>query len=156
MVISPGNSGGALVNAKGRVVGINVAYIPPAAGAESLGFAIPAPTVRDVVTELFDTGRGRHALFGVRPGRLIPEIARRLNVEQDPGVLVLEVTTGSPAASAGIAPGDVLLRAGERELRTVEDFLAVLRARGPGDSLEVALARGGDERTVTVRLGERP
>jgi S1-C subfamily serine protease len=71
-------------------------------------------------------------------------------------VLVLEVTTGSPAASAGIAPGDVLLRAGERELRTVEDFLAVLRARGPGDSLEVALARGGDERTVTVRLGERP
>jgi serine protease DegQ len=154
--ISPGNSGGALVNAEGRVVGINVAYIPPAAGAESLGFAIPAPTVRDVVTELLDTGRVRHAFFGVRPGRLTPEIARRLNVAQDSGVLVIEVTTGSPAASAGIAPGDVLLRAGGRELRTVEDFLAVLRGTDPGDDLEVALARGGDVRTVIVRLGERP
>lgn len=154
--ISPGNSGGALVNAAGQVVGINVAYIPPAVGAESLGFAIPAPTVRDVVSELLDTGRVRHAFFGVRPGRLTPEIARRLNVERDSGVLVLEVTAGSPAASAGIAPGDVLLRAGDRQLETVEDFLAVLRARDPDDSLEVTLARGTDERTVTVRLGERP
>ena len=154
--ISPGNSGGALVNAAGQVVGINVAYIPPVAGAESLGFAIPAPTVRDVVTELLDTGRVRHAFFGVRPGRLTPEIARRLDVDRDSGVLVLEVTAGSPAASAGIAPGDVLLRAGDRQLETVEDCLAVLRGRDPGDSLEVMIARGGDERTVTVRLGERP
>ncbi|HEX2273030.1 MAG TPA: trypsin-like peptidase domain-containing protein, partial [Acidimicrobiales bacterium] len=121
--ISPGNSGGALVNAEGRVVGINVAYIPPTAGAESLGFAIPAPTVRDVVTQLIDTGRVRHAFFGVRPGRLTPEIARQLNVEQDRGVVVLEVTPGSPAASAGIEPGDVLLRAGDRDLQSVEDFL---------------------------------
>ena len=153
--ISPGNSGGALVNADGRVVGINVAYIPPTAGAESLGFAIPAPTVRDVVTQLLDEGRVRHAFFGVRPSRLTPEIARQLDVEQDRGVLVIEVTPGSPAASAGIEPGDVLLRAGDRELQSVEDFLAVLRGRDPGDSLDVTLARGGDERTVTVRLGER-
>jgi serine protease DegQ len=154
--ISPGNSGGALVNAEGRVVGINVAYIPPTTGAESLGFAIPAPTVRDVVNQLIDTGRVRHAFFGVRPGRLTPEIARQLDVEQDRGVVVLEVTPGSPAASAAIEPGDVLLRAGDRELQSVEDFLAVLRSRDPGDSLEVTLARGGDEQTVTVRLGERP
>ena len=153
--ISPGNSGGALVNADGRVVGINVAYIPPAVGAESLGFAIPAPTVRDVVTQLLDTGRVRHAFFGVRPGRLTPEIARQLDVDQDGGVLVLEVTPGSPAGSAGVEPGDVLLRAGDRDLRSVEDFLAVLRGRDPGDTLDVTLARGGDERTVTVRLGER-
>jgi S1-C subfamily serine protease len=153
--ISPGNSGGALVNAEGRVVGINVAYIPPTAGAESLGFAIPAPTVRDVVTQLIDNGRVRHAFFGVRPGRLTPEIARQLDLEQDRGVVVLEVTPGSPAASAGIEPGDVLLRAGDRDLQSVEDFLAVVRGRDPADSLDVTLARGGDEQTVTVRLGER-
>ncbi len=153
--ISPGNSGGALVDAEGRVVGINVAYIPLTAGAESLGFAIPAPTVRDVVTQLLDEGRVRHAFFGVRPGRVTPEIARQLDVEQDRGVLVIEVTPGSPAASAGIEPGDVLLRAGDRELQSVEDFLGVLRGRDPGDSLDVTVARGGDERTVAVRLGER-
>jgi len=154
--ISPGNSGGALVDAEGRVVGINVAYIPPAAGAESLGFAIPAPTVRDVVRQLLDTGRVRHAFFGVRPAPLTPEIAERFDLRQDQGVLVLEVTPGSPAADAGIRPGDVLVRAGDRRLDTVETFLAVLRGRSPGDSLEVTVARGRDERTVTVRLGERP
>ena len=92
--ISPGNSGGALVAADGRVAGINVAYIPPSAGAESLGFAIPA--------------------------------------------------------------GDVLIRAADRPLATVEDFLTALRTRSPGESLQVTLSRGGEEQTVTVRLGERP
>ena len=154
--ISPGNSGGALVGGDGRVIGINVAYIPPTAGAESLGFAIPAPTVRDVVTQLLDTGRVRHAYFGVRPSTLTPEIAQRFGLRQDRGVLVLEVTPGSPAASAGIRPGDVLVRAGDRRLETVEDFLGVMRARIPGATLEVALSRDGSERTVTVRLGDRP
>ena len=154
--ISPGNSGGALVAADGRVVGINVAYIPPTVGAESLGFAIPAPTVRHVVTQLLENGRARHAFFGVRPAPLTPEIAQRFSLRQTRGVLVLEVTPGSPAANAGIRPGDVLVRAGDRQLDTVEDFLGVLRARSPGDSLQVMVARGGNEQAVTVRLGERP
>ncbi len=71
-------------------------------------------------------------------------------------MLVLEVTAGSPAARAGIRPGDVLVRAGDRQLSTVEDFLGALRARDPGDDLPVTLARGGTQQTVTVRLGERP
>lgn len=154
--ISPGNSGGALVGADGRVVGINVAYIPPSAGAESLGFAIPAPTVRHVVTQLLENGRVRHAFFGVRPAPLTPEIAERFDLSEERGVLVLDVTPGSPAAGAGIRPGDVLLRAGDRQLETVEDFLAVVRGRNPGDTLQVTLSRGGNQQRVTVRLGERP
>ncbi len=154
--ISPGNSGGALVAADGRVAGINVAYIPPSAGAESLGFAIPAPTVRHVVTQLLASGRVRHPFFGVQPAPLTPEIAQRFNLGQTRGVLILDVTPASPAANAGIRPGDVLTRAADRPLATVEDFLAALRTRNPGDSLQVTLARGGDEQTVTVRLGERP
>ena len=154
--ISPGNSGGALVNAGGRVVGINVAYIPPAQGAESLGFSIPAPTVRHVVTQLLESGRVRHPFLGVSPAPLTPEIAQRFNLRQDRGVLVLEVTAGSPAAAAGIRPGDVLVRVGDRQLNTVEDFLGALRGRSPGDSMQLTVARDGDQRSVTVRLGERP
>ena len=154
--ISPGNSGGALVNAEGGVVGINVAYIPPTAGAESLGFSIPAPTVRHVVTQLLESGRVRHAFLGVSPAPLTPEIAQRFDLRQDRGVLVLEVTAGSPAAGAGIRPGDVLVRVGDRQLDTVEDFLGALRTKSPGDSVQLTLARNGDERSVTVRLGERP
>ena len=98
----------------------------------------------------------RHAYFGIRRGPLTGEIAQRFNLRQSRGVLVLEVRSGSPAASAGIRPGDVLIRAADRPLETVEDFLGVMRDRDPGDSLQVTLARGGDEQTVTVRLGQRP
>ncbi len=154
--ISPGNSGGALVGGDGEVVGINVAYIPPTLGAESLGFAIPAPTVRDVVTELLERGSVRHAYLGIRPAPLTPEIAARLGTSRDEGVLVLAVTVPSPAAEAGLEPGDILVRAGDRELRTVEDFLGALRTRDPGDVLQLTVVRGDDERTVSVTLGERP
>ncbi len=140
----------------GRVAGISVAYIPPTAGAESLGFAIPAPTVRHVVTQLLESGPVRHAFFGVRPAPLTPEIAQRFDLRQTRGVVILDVTPGSPAANAGIRPGDVLIRAADRPLATVEDFLAAVRTRSPGESLQVTFARGGDEQTVTVRLGERP
>ena len=133
-----------------------MAYLPPASGAESLGFAIPAPTVRHVVTQLVQTGRVRHAFMGVRPAPLTPEIAQRFNLGQTRGVLVLEVTPGSPAAGAGIRPGDVLVRVGDRQLESVEDFLGVLRGRSPGDNVPVTLSRGGSQQTVTVRLGERP
>ena len=154
--ISPGNSGGALVGNDGRIVGISVAYIPPTQGAESLGFAIPAPTVRHVVTQLLENGRVRHAFFGVRPGPLTAEIAQRFDLRRDRGVLVLEVTPRSPAAGAGIRPGDVLVRAGDRPLETVEDLFAVLRGRNPGDSLPITLIRDGNQQNLTVRLGERP
>jgi serine protease DegQ len=154
--ISPGNSGGALVDGRGQVVGINVAYIPPTAGAESLGFAIPSPTVRDIVTELLEKGEVRHAFFGIQPAPLTPEIARRFGLSADRGVLVLRVIEGSPAFDVGLQPGDVLERVGGKELNAVEDFLALLRARDPGDELEVVYVRDGDERTVNVRLSERP
>ena len=109
-----------------------------------------------MVTQLLESGRVRHAFLGVRPAPLTPEIAQRFNLRQTRGVLMLEVTPGSPAANAGIRPGDVLIRAADRPLATVEDFLAALRTRSPGESLQVTLSRGGEEQTVTVRLGERP
>jgi S1-C subfamily serine protease len=154
--ISPGNSGGALVNASGEVVGINVAYIPPAVGAESLGFAIPAPTVRDVVEELLEDGQVRHAFFGIQPARVTPQIASEYDLPRERGVLVVDVTPRSPAADARIRPGDILVRSGDRELETVEDFLALLRSRDPGDQVEVTIARGDEEFTAAVVLAERP
>jgi S1-C subfamily serine protease len=154
--ISPGNSGGALVNRHGEVVGVNVAYIPPTVGAESLGFAIPAPTVRDVVGELLEHGEVRHAFFGIQPAPVTPQIARLYDLPRDSGVLVVDVTPDSPADDAGIQRGDILIRAGDHELETVEDFLGLLRARDPGDELEVTLAREDDERMVRVTLTERP
>ncbi|MBD0329337.1 MAG: trypsin-like peptidase domain-containing protein [Thermoleophilia bacterium] len=153
--ISPGNSGGALVNADGDVIGINVAYIPPAEQAVALGFAIPAPTVRDVVEELLETGRVRHAFLGVQSARVTPQLVEQFDLAVDEGALVYLVERGSPAARARIREGDVIVELGGEPIRIVEDLLAALRRHDPGDAVEVVVVRDGERRELQVTLAER-
>lgn len=154
--ISPGNSGGALVNAAGEVVGINDAYIPPQAGAVSLGFAIPTATVQDVVEQLLDDGTVEHAFLGVQPGPITPQIAAALGLDRREGAIVLAVTPNSPAARAGLRPGDVLTAFAGAPVRTVEDFLSELRDQDPGSRVELQILRDGQPQTLTATLSERP
>src|SRR6478735_8890054 len=106
--ISPGNSGGAVINMRGEVIGISEAYIPPSAGAVSLGFAIPAATAVDVAEELLANGTAKHAYLGLTPGELTAQIAAQLGIQGGSGVVVLAADTDGPAGKAGIRPGDVL------------------------------------------------
>jgi S1-C subfamily serine protease len=154
--ISPGNSGGALVNGRGEVIGVNVAYIPPEARAVSIGFAIPAATVTSVVEQLERTGRVRHAYLGVQPADLTPQVASTFGIDLESGVLVTVVTDGSPAGEAGVEEGDVIVSADGEEVRIVEDLLSQLREHEPGDRLELELVRDGERRTVTATLADRP
>jgi serine protease DegQ len=155
--ISPGNSGGALLDADGDVVGINVAYIPPnETGAVSIGFAIPSTTVVNVVDQLLDTGEVRYPFLGVTPQAVTPQIAERLDLGTDEGVIVQSVVRGGPADDAGIEPGDVIVRLAGQDVRTVEDFLVELRDHDPGEDVAVDVLRDGDRRSFDVRLTERP
>ena len=154
--ISPGNSGGALVGPDGAVMGINVAYIPPEQRAVAIGFAIPAPTVVDVVTQLLEDGEVSHAFLGVRPAPLSPQLAQQAGLEADEGVAVLTVVEGSGAEAAGIQPGDVILSADGEPIRSVEDLFQILRNRNPCDRLELEIVRSGEDRTITVELTGRP
>jgi serine protease DegQ len=154
--ISPGNSGGALVNGRGEIVGINEAYLPPSTGAVSLGFAIPSSTVVDVVGQLLEDGRASHAFLGITPQAITPEIADQLGLDRTTGVLVYAAEAGGPAADAGIRPGDVLTRMGNRELDGVEDLLGELRQHKAGDRVQITLVRGGRTQQVEVTLAERP
>jgi serine protease DegQ len=154
--ISPGNSGGALVNADGEVMGINLAYIPPETGAVAIGFAIPSPTVTDVVRQLLDDGTAEHAFLGVQPAELTRQLAERFDVEADTGILVVGVVEGSAAEGAGVRAGDVILAVDGTPMRRVEDLLALLRRHAPGDEITITITRDGDERDVTVTLIDRP
>jgi serine protease DegQ len=154
--ISPGNSGGALVDADGRVIGINVAYIPPEARAVSIGFAIPAPEVVDVVNQLLESGEVEHAFLGVRPAPLTPQIAERFGIDTDEGILVFSVVPGSGADEAGLQEGDIVTRIGDTPIRQVEDLLSLLRERAPGDEIELRVLREGEEQTIPVTLTDRP
>jgi S1-C subfamily serine protease len=150
--ISPGSSGGALVDPEGRVVGINDAYIPPQAGAVSLGFAIPSGTAVEVADDLLDDGEVTHPYLGVAAGRLTPQIADRLGAPSPLGVLIRAVDPAGPAAAAGLRPGDIVTGFGEEEIETVEGFLGALRGVEPGQPVPVRYTRGGQAAEVTVTV----
>lgn len=152
--ISPGNSGGALINGTGEVVGINDAYLPPTSGAVSIGFAIPSATVVDVADQLLATGKVTSPYLGVALKQITAEIAQQFRIEQ-PGVLVQAVEPGSPAAQAGLEPGDVLTGIGGARVRSVEEFLGELRRLKIGQQVALVRVRNGTPETVTLTLGSR-
>jgi serine protease DegQ len=153
--ISPGNSGGALVGRDRRVIGLNVAYIPPQARAVSIGFAIPAQRVVDAVEELRSEGEVREAFLGVVMTPLSPEIAQQFGIDAEGGAIVVDVARGSPADRAGIAPGDLIVRVNGRPVEAVEQVLGALRRSREGDTLRITVIRGGARLEVPVRVEER-
>jgi serine protease DegQ len=154
--ISPGNSGGALVNGRGQVIGINVAYIPPGQGAVAIGFAIPAATAVDVVGQLLKNGRATHSYLGVQPGQVTSEVADQLGLDRARGVVLLEVVEGGPADQAGLRYADVIVRMDDAAVDTVEDLFGELRQRKPGSQVRITFIRDGREQQATVTLADRP
>jgi serine protease DegQ len=144
------------VNGAAAVIGVNEAYIPPASGAVSLGFAIPSATVVNVVDQLLRGGRAQHAYLGIEPTTLTPDIAQQLGVEPTGGVVVQAVGQGGPAAAAGIRPGDIIVNIGGTPTPTTSELYEALRDHKPGDKVEVRVIRDGAEQPIMVTLGDRP
>lgn len=155
--IAPGNSGGALVGADAQVIGINVAYLPPGqTGATAIGFAIPSPTVVDVVEQLIETGDVEHAFLGIQPGPLTSQIIERFGLEVEEGALVVGIVPDTPAEEVGMETGDVVTAIDDEPIRGVPDLLGVLRSRDPGDEIDVTVQRGDEELTFSVELVDQP
>jgi S1-C subfamily serine protease len=154
--ISPGNSGGALADREGRVMGINVAYLPPAeTGAENIGFAIPSATAVSVADQLIEDGEAVHPYVGVYLSDLTQQTASKFGSPVDSGALIEEVEPGSPADDAGIQRGDIVTAAGSEEVRSSGDLLSALRDYMPGDTVELKVLRNGETTTLQVNLAER-
>ncbi len=155
--ISPGNSGGALVDAQGNVIGINVAYLPPGqTGAQNVGFAIPADLVVDVANQIIDTGRAHHAYLGIQNVSVTEELQIRFNLTRSSGVLVAGTDPGTPAAEAGLKQGDIIIEFDGQKVEGDSDLFSILRRKKPGDVVSVTIDRAGQESTLQVTLGERP
>jgi serine protease Do len=154
--ISPGNSGGALVDRDGEIIGINVAYLPPAeTGAVNIGFAVPSDTAVSVADQLIDTGQVSSAYLGIYTTDLSPEDAERFGLPVNSGAIVREVEPGA-AAEAGVVRGDIIVALGDAPIEGSGDLLGALRDYQPGDTVGLTVVRDGDEQTLEVTLGERP
>jgi serine protease Do len=153
--ISPGNSGGALADRDGEIIGINVAYLPPAeTGAVSLGFAVPSDTAVSVADQLIAEGEVTTPYLGVLTTDLSPEDAGRFDLPVDSGALVVQVVPGSPAREAGVRKGDIITALGDARVAGYGDLLGVLRDHEPGDRVTLTIFRNGDEKKLEVTLGE--
>jgi S1-C subfamily serine protease len=153
--ISPGNSGGALVDDQGDVVGMTEAYLPPSTGAVSIGLAIPAPTVANSVKQLLATGTVTHTFIGLGIKTLTAQIAQQLHANVSSGVAVTTVVAGGPAAASGIQPGDVITQLESTPLQTAADLVFSVREHKPGDVVALHYIRNETSRTANVTLSSR-
>jgi Do/DeqQ family serine protease len=158
--INQGNSGGALANIHGQVIGINTAIAAsPGGGSIGIGFAIPINHVKKVVRDIIARGgtvRYPRPWMGISLEAVSPSAMRQLGLPDLSGVLVADVLPGGPADQAGLRPNDVIRRFDNRPVRTTQDLLAEIMGRQPGDRVEVGVWRNGKEATVTVTIGTRP
>ncbi|HTL67410.1 MAG TPA: Do family serine endopeptidase [Lacunisphaera sp.] len=152
--INMGNSGGALVDSKGRVVAINTAILSRTGGFAGVGFAIPINMARSVAEQIVATGQVRRGFLGVAPQALTPELAARFGT--DKGALVAEVTPGSAAEKAGIKPGDVITRVNSVDVTDPRQLLLAVSQARPGAEVRIDYVRDGKRRTARAELAERP
>ena len=153
--VNPGNSGGALINTRGDLIGINTAISTRTGSYEGYGFAIPANIVRKVVDDLTKHGVVQRAYLGVNIADITPELAKEQGIKETQGVYVSGVTEDGAAAAAGIKKGDIVVQAGERSVKKMSELLEVIGSRRPGDKVSVVVLREGKEKVFNVVLRNR-
>jgi Do/DeqQ family serine protease len=154
--INPGNSGGALVDDQGSLVGINTAIYSRSGGSMGIGFAVPVDTARAVMEALIKGGSVRRGWIGVEPRDLSADLAESLNLPVKSGVLVTGVLQDGPAARAGVQPGDVVLKVGDRDVHNSGELLSAVAALPPDTTTNLGLQRGGKQLEVRLKVAQRP
>ncbi|MEA5601197.1 HhoA/HhoB/HtrA family serine endopeptidase [Nostoc sp. UHCC 0252] len=159
--INPGNSGGPLLNSRGQVIAMNTAIIR---GAQGLGFAIPINTAQRISNQLIATGKVEHPYLGIQMVGLTPQLKQSINsnpnsglrVNEDKGVLIVEVVPNSPAAKAGIRAGDVIQKLGGQSVTDASSVQKVVENSQVGGDLRLELRRNGQNINVAVQPGAFP
>jgi S1-C subfamily serine protease len=170
--INPGNSGGPLLDAEGRVIGINAQIKSQSGGGEGVGFAVPVDAVRRSLRELREKGRVDYGYLGVETLTVWPQLAQRIDLDVNTGALVQEVVDESPAQDAGLEAGgdeisfqgqdgiaiggDLIVAVDGKQLTREHDLADEIGAHNAGETVELTIVRDGERRTLDVRLGRRP
>lgn len=151
--INMGNSGGALVNLKGQLVGINTAIVSPSFGNIGIGFAIPSNMVHSVVSQLLKYGKVERGVLGVIAQNITPELASALNLKHQQGVLVTKVMPGSPANEAGFKDEDIILKVNGKVIRSAAQLHNTLGLMRPGTPITIDILRHHEPMALSATVG---
>jgi S1-C subfamily serine protease len=154
--INPGNSGGALVDAEGRLVGINTAILTQSGANQGVGFAVSWEQSVRSADELIEEGFVRHPLLGIAGQDVTPDLADELDLPASRGAVIQEVQPETGAADADLRPGDVIVEFDGDALATMSQLVAEVRRMSPGDQVDLVIIREGERIELSVTLSERP
>jgi len=152
--INPGNSGGALVNLRGEFIGMNTAILAPTGGNVGIGFAIPSNMIMTLKESLVKHGEVRRGLLGVTTQDLSPELVKAFNLENKRGAVISRVENNSPAARAGLEPGDIIVSVNDKEVKNSYDIRNMVGLMQIGDKVSLRFFRNNEEKQTTATLGK--
>ena len=151
--INSGNSGGALVNSEGKVIGINTLKLS-GTGIEGMGFAIPINSTTDITSQLIQYSKVKRPYIGISGMDLDEETAKANKLVK--GIYVKSVDDFSAGEKAGIKIGDVIIEADGKKIKTMDELNEIKNTHKIGDEMKIKVNRDGDERDLTIKLGEQP
>jgi serine protease Do len=154
--INQGNSGGPLFTQEGKVIGMNTAIFSPTGGSVGIGFAIPSDMIRTVSGQLVAAGHVTRGFVGVGTQAVSGAMARALRLPDASGALLASVQSGSPAAKAGLQPGDVVEAVNGQKITSPRDLALTVATVAPGEEAKFHVLRDGQDRDVAVKVGEQP
>ena len=155
VALNPGNSGGALVNDRGELIGINTGIYSQSGGYQGVSFAIPAKAAMNVLKQIVAHGVVRRGWLGVEVDDLSPTLKSRYGIKQSAGVVIDRVMIHSPAAKT-LKVGDVVLQLNQTPVHKAESFLNAIAQRPPGDNITLTVDRKGQQHTFSIQLQARP
>ena len=150
--INSGNSGGALINLRGELIGINTAILGPNGGNIGIGFAIPSNMVKDLTDQIIKYGEVRRGVLGVMGGELTTDLAKAFGYDKQNGAFVSQVMPGSAADNAGIKAGDIIVSINDNPVRSFGELRAKVATMGAGKVVNLGIIRDGKAQTVQVTL----
>lgn len=155
--INTGNSGGALVNLKGELVGINTAILGPSGGNVGIGFAIPSNMVKNLTEQIIEFGGVKRGILGIQGGEITPDLAEAMGYSNSKGAFVSQVLPDSAAEKADLKAGDVLVSINGKKINTFGELRAKVATIGAGKTIDIGLIRDGKKlnKTVTLREAEQ-
>ncbi|MCX2757500.1 Do family serine endopeptidase [Vibrio sp. Sgm 22] len=152
--INSGNSGGALVNLNGELIGINTAILGPNGGNVGIGFAIPSNMMTNLTEQILDFGEVKRGMLGVQGGEVTSELAEALGYESSKGAFVSQIVPDSAADKAGLKAGDIIVSINGKRIDTFSELRAKVATLGAGKQIELGVVRDGNSKTFDVTLGE--